>query len=89
MLGSHVLVPPYAGGTTAGDLAAADRYAELAGLTALEHLSALVVPVPVENVLRSSGACAVAACCMVSGREALPSLDLLRQAAVRQDREAV
>ncbi len=85
MLGSHVQFYHMQAALLAGDLAAADHYAELAGLTAPEHLSALVVPVPVETCcvhlarsqwLRAHG----------RGREALPSLDWLRRAAVRQDR---
>jgi LuxR family maltose regulon positive regulatory protein len=85
MLGSHVQFYQMQAALLAGDLAAADHYAELAGLTAPEQPSALVVPVPVETCcvhlargqwLRAHG----------RGREALPDLDLLRQAAVRQDR---
>jgi LuxR family transcriptional regulator, maltose regulon positive regulatory protein len=85
MLGPHVQFYHIQSALLAGDLATADHYAELAGLTASEQPGAFVVPVPVETCcvylaraqwLRAHG----------RGREALPGLDLLRQAAVRQDR---
>ena len=85
MLGAHVQFYHMQAALHAGDLAAADHYAKLAGLTDPAPPSALVVPVPVETYcvhlaraqwLRAHG----------RGREVLPVLDMLRQAAVRQDR---
>jgi LuxR family maltose regulon positive regulatory protein len=85
MSGSHVQFYHMQAALLAGDLAAADHYAELAGLTAPVPTGNLMVPVPVEMCyfhlaraqwLRAHG----------RGREALSGLDLVRQSAVRQDR---
>ena len=74
MLGSHVQFYHMQAALLAGDLAAADHYAELAGLTAPEQPECSCRSRAGGNVLRSSGACAVAACAWPGARRCLASI---------------